>query len=160
MPRKIGNFANTAMDSHRWIVCHIRCTQYYMWKKKQPWSSTFVRYGNDLVPFSKQQYRCKQALGVRVTVGEKQKKHINKWPITNLLGFPSSRRRMCGFGYYGFSITISFYCGGWYLIHTSLSSNSKELRMHNTVWYLQCIHMSYVRQTWHQPSAAKFPIAS
>ena len=72
MPRKIEIYAKTAMDSHRWIVCNIRCNQYllYIKKKEEPWSSTFVRYGNNLVPFCKQQYRGKQTLGVRVTVGE------------------------------------------------------------------------------------------
>ena len=35
MPRKIEIYAKTAMDSHRWIVCNIRCNQYYMLKKKR-----------------------------------------------------------------------------------------------------------------------------
>ena len=51
MPREIEIFAKMAMDSHRWIVCHIRRNQHYMLKKQEPWSSTFVRYGNDLFPF-------------------------------------------------------------------------------------------------------------
>ena len=51
MPREIEIFAKMAMDSHRLIVCHIRRNQHYTLKKQEPWSSTFVRYGDGISPF-------------------------------------------------------------------------------------------------------------
>ena len=111
--------------------------------------------------FCKQQYHGKQTLGVRVTVGESHiKKQNNRWPITNSLGSPAFRRRMCGFEYNGFSIPNSFLCCGYYLTNTSPSSNSKELKMYKLVWYLYCIYMIYAQETWYKPSAAKFLMAS
>ena len=76
MPRKIEINAKTAMDSHRWIVCNIRCNQYYMLKKEEPWSSTFVRYGNNLFPFlqtaiSWQTNPRRKGYGRRITLKKK-----------------------------------------------------------------------------------------
>ena len=71
MPRKIEINAKTAMDSHRWIVCNIRCNQYYMLKKKRRRGVPPSRVMGMIFPFfAKQQYYGEHALGVRVTVGE------------------------------------------------------------------------------------------